>query len=67
MEYTHDFKLEAGNLKLEGEIDISSGIYTENQPEEFPANLEIDFKQMVEIFKKFHSIFGSIEFEVKPK
>ena len=66
--YTHDFKLKAGNLTYQGEVEYPSGTYSEDQPEELPARLETDFKQMIDSLKKFHDTYGSLdEFEVKIK
>ena len=65
--YTHDFELIAGDLEFRGEADMSSGVYSEEQPEELPARLDLDFKQLLELLSKFHKEFGGIEFELIEK
>jgi len=65
---THTFELKAGDLEFEGEIEYPSGTYTEESEIELPARLETDFKLLIDLLKKFHDAYGSLEkFEVKEK
>lgn len=71
METTHTFEIKANGLEYVGEIATDeAGIlsYTEDQPEELPANLDADFKRLLEVIGNFVKVYGSLEkFEVKEK
>ena len=58
---THTFKLKAGNLDFQGEVEYPSGTYTENQPEELPAGLDRDFKEILSLIGNFHNTYGGLD------
>jgi len=65
--YTHTFELKADDFDFGGEISFPSGVYTEISEKELPANLETDFKLILESLAKLYSALGGLKFEVKAK